>query len=119
MSIDAIARDIAAQQAGATWEVLRAQEEQVRRQMDTYWSAYTAAIAAERQQAAFAPPPLSVAETAKALHCSRDTVYELIRSKQLRPVAGLGNLIRISRAEIERFLSVDEEPPPGRPRFRR
>ena len=103
-AIDAIARDIATQQAGATWEELRAQEEAVRRQMDTYWAAYMAAVAAERQQAAFAPPPLTVTDAATALAVSKDTIYTLIRSGQLRKVAGLDSVLRIPRAEIDRFL---------------
>lgn len=103
-SVDAIARDIADHAAGATYDELRAEEEAIRRRLDTWLSSYRAAVATDRQQAAFAPPPLTVTEAATALSVSKDTIYTLIRSGQLRKVAGLDQVIRVPRAEIDRFL---------------
>ncbi len=104
MTLDAIARDIAEAQAGATWEHLRAQEEVLRRQMDTYWAAYCAAVASERQQASFAPPPLTTKQAAAALNLSEYAVRELIRTRRLRKLEDIGNHVLIPRSEIDRLL---------------
>ncbi|PZA22329.1 helix-turn-helix domain-containing protein [Modestobacter versicolor] len=64
---------------------------------------------------------LTTGEAADVLGVGRTTVYALIKEGQLRPVH-IGPSCRISCAEIERYVSLLDAPPPadpGRPRRRR
>ena len=64
---------------------------------------------------------LTTDEAADVLRVGRTTVYALIKECQLRPVH-IGRSCRISRAELERYVSRLDSPPPAvteRPRRRR
>jgi excisionase family DNA binding protein len=63
---------------------------------------------------------LTTEEAADVLRVGRTTVYTLIKEGQLRPVH-IGRSCRISRAELERYVSRLDTPPtaaPERPRRR-
>ena len=51
-----------------------------------------------------APDVLTVPEVARLLRIDRNTAYELIKSGALYG-ARIGHLLRVPRAEVERFLS--------------
>ena len=53
---------------------------------------------------------LTVEQTAKILHISRDRVYYLIRSRQLRSIK-IGKLRRIPRAWVADFVGQQETSP--------
>lgn len=53
------------------------------------------------------PMALNITNTARALNCSRQHVYGLIRDGRLR-VVRLGNAPRVPMAEIERLLAGHE-----------
>ena len=59
-------------------------------------------------------PPLllTTEEAADVLRIGRTTVYALIKEGQLRPVH-IGRSCRISRAELERYVSRLDTPPPA------
>jgi excisionase family DNA binding protein len=59
---------------------------------------------------------LTTEEAADVLRVGRTTVYALIKEGQLRPVH-IGRSCRISRAELERYVSRLDTPPPA-PRTR-
>jgi excisionase family DNA binding protein len=54
---------------------------------------------------------LTTEEAADVLRVGRTTVYALIKEGQLRPVH-IGRSCRISRAELERYVSRLDTPPP-------
>ena len=54
-------------------------------------------------------PSLRPSAAAVLMDVSRSTVYELVRTGQLRRVAGL-RVIRIARVEIDRFLEGRDQP---------
>ncbi|WP_369134238.1 helix-turn-helix domain-containing protein [Modestobacter sp. I12A-02662] len=56
---------------------------------------------------------LTTEEAADVLRVGRTTVYALTKDGHLRPVH-IGRSCRISRAEIERYVSRLEAPPPAR-----
>lgn len=56
-----------------------------------------------------APELLTVEQAAEVLHISRDRVYHLIRSGQLRSIK-IGKLRRIAREWIEEFVGQQEIP---------
>jgi excisionase family DNA binding protein len=58
---------------------------------------------------------LTPEEAAKLLRLGRTTVYALIKAGDLRPVH-IGRSCRISHAELERFVSRLDAPPPIVPR---
>ena len=60
---------------------------------------------------------LTTEEAADALRVGRTTVYALIKEGQLRPVH-IGRSCRISRAELERYVSRLDSPPASRTRTR-
>ncbi|MCU1606071.1 MAG: putative excisionase, partial [Modestobacter sp.] len=55
---------------------------------------------------------LTTEEAADLLRVGRTTVYALIKDGQLRPVH-VGRSCRISRAELERYVSRLDTPPPA------
>ncbi|SDY28873.1 DNA binding domain-containing protein, excisionase family [Modestobacter sp. DSM 44400] len=55
---------------------------------------------------------LTTEEAADVLRVGRTTVYALIKEGQLRPVH-IGRSCRISRAELERYVSRLDTPPPA------
>ncbi|MDT0278162.1 helix-turn-helix domain-containing protein [Blastococcus goldschmidtiae] len=57
---------------------------------------------------------LTTEEAADVLRVGRTTVYALIKVGQLRPVH-IGRSCRISRAELERYVSRLDAPPPAVP----
>jgi excisionase family DNA binding protein len=57
---------------------------------------------------------LTPEEAAVVLRVGRTTVYGLIKEGQLRPVH-IGRSCRLSRAELERYVSRLEAPPPPPP----
>lgn len=64
---------------------------------------------------------LTLEEAAKILRVGRTTVFALMKVGELRPVH-IGRSCRLSRAELERYVSRLETPPPhptARPRQRR
>src|SRR4051812_45552262 len=58
---------------------------------------------------------LTPEEAAKLLRVGRTTVYALMKAGELRPVH-IGRSCRISHAELERFVSRLDAPPPSVPR---
>ncbi len=90
-------------QQGATYDDLLARCEAAHRAALAWMTAYAAALADPRHQAAIAPP-YTVKETAEALHIGESSVRELIRAGQLKTVPGIGDVIRVSRAEVQRRL---------------
>ena len=64
---------------------------------------------------------LTPEEAAKVLRLGRTTVFALMKAGELRPVH-IGRSCRLSRAELERYVSRLQTPPPppaARPRQRR
>ncbi|WP_456598922.1 helix-turn-helix domain-containing protein [Blastococcus sp. SYSU DS0616] len=57
---------------------------------------------------------LTTEEAADVLRVGRTTVYALIKEGELRPVH-IGRSCRISRAELERYVSRLDSPPPAVP----
>jgi excisionase family DNA binding protein len=57
---------------------------------------------------------LTPEEAAKVLRVGRTTVYALMKAGDLRPVH-IGRSCRISHAELERFVSRLDAPPPSVP----
>ncbi len=58
------------------------------------------------------PLLLTPEEAAKLLSVGRTTVYALIKAGDLRPVH-IGRSCRISRAELERYVRMLQNPPSG------
>jgi excisionase family DNA binding protein len=66
----------------------------------------------------------TIVEAARVLHVSRSTIYVLINNGALKPVH-IGRAVRISRAELERYVAaldsnaagrtVDGQEPPSPP----
>src|SRR3954468_2143645 len=61
------------------------------------------------------PLLLTPEEAATLLRVGRTTVYALMKAGELRPVH-IGRSCRISHAELERFVSRLDPPPPSVPR---
>jgi len=107
-SADVAARSLADAIAGGSLADLRAREAAAKQAVDAWYQAYEAALAAT--VAALADPtPLSVRDAARALGCGETKVRELIRCGRLRRVEGLGDAVRVVRADVERLRT----PPPG------
>jgi excisionase family DNA binding protein len=53
---------------------------------------------------------LKVAEVARELRCSKNTIYELIRMGQLRALRIGERNIRLTREEVERYKAGDGQP---------
>ncbi len=104
MSADAIARDLADSFAGADYAELAARCEAAHRALEGWHAAYQIALADPRHQLALSPP-YTVGQTAVALAIGESSVRELIRTGQIKTVAGIGDVIRISQAEIHRRLT--------------
>ncbi len=64
------------------------------------------------------PLLLTPEDAAKVLRIGRTTVYALMKGGELRPIH-IGRSCRLSRAELERFVSRLQDPAPPRPRLGR
>jgi excisionase family DNA binding protein len=54
------------------------------------------------------PELAKVAEVAKFLRCSTDSVYAAVASGELAPVARLGRVLRIPRSTVARWAGLDD-----------
>ncbi len=104
MMADRTARAIADHLAGASYDDLLARCEAAHRATLAWMTAYAAALADPRHQDAIAPP-FTVKEAATALAIGESSLRELIRTGQIKTVAGIGDVIRVSRAEVQRRLT--------------